>query len=76
MKSIIATFIMNPEQNEHRCRNSDRQSRDVDKRIYFSPFETPESDFKIIFEHDEAPFYGFYDQSGQRSHELAPEPAL
>ena len=51
VKSIVAQFVLYKEHDQHAARNTNGESRDVDKRIDFVTQECADGDGDVIFEH-------------------------
>jgi|TARA_B100002003_G_C13882407_1_gene430675 hypothetical protein len=55
MKSIKTKFILDPEQDQDTAGHADRQSGNIDERVYFVAEEVSDSDFEIVENHVQSP---------------------
>jgi len=51
MEFIIAQFVLNPDSDKKAAGHANGQPGDIDKRKAFVPFDVPQSDLQVIFEH-------------------------
>ena len=74
MKLIETEFKFDIYKYENAAGDTYSETCDVDKCVNFLPFHVAQSRLKIIFNHNNVPFNGFFDKPEQRPNELTPEP--